>query len=35
MKSNSNGYALGLGACPVQSAAGLQPVPSFKGSNVF
>lgn len=27
--------ALELGACPVQSAAGLQPVPSFKDSNVF
>lgn len=27
--------ALELGACLVQSAAGLQPVPSVTGSNVF
>lgn len=27
--------ALELGACPVQSAAGLQPVPSVKSSSVF
>lgn len=39
MKGNwiplESGIAVELSACRVQSAAGLQPVPSFEGCNVF